>query len=300
MLSLLATHPVAARVPFLRTLYRITTVAMLVWLALGTVACSRESTSPRQARLAYGAPKPLGAGVARTFVTRDDAGTVLSLGVALSAAAMAGLPQTPMPGMPSAAMLTLDLPAAAAGTGYNHVMLDWNPAGHEPEHVYTHPHFDFHFFQITPAERDAMNPGNPEFGTRAGIFPTAPFVPADFAAASVLANVPPAAAAVPLMGMHWLNTKSPELQLPPNNQQFTSTFIYGSYDGRVIFVEPMITKAFIESAKQRPQGITFPLSVPKQVAVTGLYPAAYSITYNTSANEYRISLDGLVRKHATP
>ena len=45
---------------------------------------------------------------------------------------MTGLPQTPMPGMPSAAMLSLALPTEAAGTGYNHVMLDWNPAGHEP------------------------------------------------------------------------------------------------------------------------------------------------------------------------
>lgn len=300
MLSVLATHLIGARVPLLRALFRLTTVAAVVALASGATACSRESTSPRPARLAYGTPQALGAGVARTFVALDDAGRVVSLGVAMSETAMTGLPQTPMPGMPSAAMLSLALPTEAAGTGYNHVMLDWNPAGHEPEHVYTLPHFDFHFFQITPAERDAMNPGNPDFGPRSGSFPAAQFVPADYLATSVLANIPPAAAAVPLMGMHWVNTKSPELQPPPANQQFTSTFIYGSYNGRFIFVEPMITKAYIESAKQRPQGIAFPVTSPERVATSGLYPRAYSITYHSSAKEYRISLDELVRKQSTP
>ncbi len=289
-----------SRLPAMRTLHRATILTALVALATSTGACSKESTSPRGPRLVYGASQALGEGTARSFVTLDNAGHVSSVGVAISESAMSTLPQTPMPGMPSAAMLSLTLPAEGAATGYNHVMLDWNPLGHEPEHVYTHPHFDFHFFQITPTERDAMNPGNPEFGPKSAIFPAAQYVPAGFAAASVLANVPAEAAAVPLMGMHWLDTSSPELQPPPNNHMFTRTFIYGSYNGRFIFVEPMITKAFIESAKQQPNGFSFPVSVPTKVATTGAYPNAYSISYNASAKEYRIALNGLVRLVATP
>jgi hypothetical protein len=288
------------RLPLARALHRAATVATLVTLASGSGACARESTSPRGPRLVYGAAQALGQGTARTYVTLDNSGRATSLGVALSESAMTGLPQVPMPGMPSAAMLSLAIPAEAAGTGYDHVMLDWNPAGHEPEHVYTHPHFDFHFFQISTAERDAMNPGNPEFGPKSGIFPQAAFVPAGFMAASVLANIPPAAAAVPLMGMHWLDTSSPELQPPPNNHQFTRTFIYGSFDGRFIFVEPMITKAFIESAKGKEGGYSFPVSVPDKVAITGAYPNAYSVRYDATAQEYRIAIEGLVAKQATP
>src|SRR5690606_24824712 len=33
---------------------------------------------------------------------------------------------------------------------FNHVGLNWNPIGHEPEHIYGKPHFDFHFYLPTP------------------------------------------------------------------------------------------------------------------------------------------------------
>ena len=297
MLPFLSSVLLNSRVPAPRTLSRAAMVASLVSMTLGTSACSDETTSPAQ-RLAYGASQVLGQGTARSYVTLDNAGRPSSLGVAISETAMSSLPQTPMPGMPSAAMLSLSLPADAVITGFDHVMLDWNPAGHEPAHVYTLPHFDFHFYQITPAERDLLVPTNPEFGTKSGIFPSAEYVPTGYLPASTLANTPPAASAVPLMGMHWLDTTSPELQPPPNGKTFASTFIYGSYNGRFTFLEPMITKAFIETAKDKPQGISFPVAVPTKVAKTGMYPNAYSISYNASAKEYRISIDGLVTKQA--
>jgi len=271
--------------------------AVVVALLTAAMACGDDSTSPAN-RFVYGPSQALGTGTARSYVVLDASGAPKSLGVAISETAMGSLPQTPMPGMPSAAMLSLALPTEATTTGYNHIMLDWNPAGHEPDQVYTHPHFDFHFFQITPAERDQLVPTNPQFGVKAGVFPTAEYVPAGFAAASVLANIPPAAAAVPLMGMHWLDTSSPELQPPPNNHMFTRTFIYGSYDGKFIFVEPMITKAFIETAKTKEGGYSYPVSLPAKVARTGGYPASYSIAWNAAAKEYRIAIDGLVMKQA--
>lgn len=213
---------------------------------------------------------------------------------------MTGLPAHPMPGMPSAVMLTLALPAEAANTGYDHVMLDWNPAGHEPEHVYTLPHFDFHFYQITAAEREAIMPTSPDWATRAPNFPAAEYVPAGYLAASTLANIPPAAAAVPMMGLHWLDPQSQELQPPPNGKPFTTTFIYGSYDGKFIFLEPMITKAYIESMKDKPEGVSMQVGTAARVAKSGAYPNAYAIRYDAATKEYRISLEGLtLRQVAT-
>jgi Domain of unknown function (DUF5602) len=266
-----------------------------VTVAAALSACSDDTTSPATATT-YGTAQVLGQGSARTFITRDNSGRIVKLGIALSESAMQALPMTPMPGMPSAAMLNLALPAAATNTGIDHVMLDWNPSGHEPAHVYTEPHFDFHFYQVSSAEVQAIDPAAATYATKAAAFPSAEYVPQGYAAASVLAGVPAAAAAVPFMGMHWLDVSSPELQPPPAGKAFTTTFIYGSYNGQFIFLEPMITKAYIESMKAAPNGVRMPVGQPAKVARPGLYPTAYAIEYNASAKEYRITLDGLIQR----
>lgn len=260
--------------------------------ATSLVACSDEATSPAKARVVYGASQTLGAGTARTYVSLNAAGAPTSVGVAITEAALTNLPShVPGPG-PSAVMLTLALPAEAPNTGFDHVMLDWNPAGHEPEHVYTLPHFDFHFYSITPAEVMAMMPSDPQWAQKAGALPAAAYVPNGYTAAHVLAGIPAAAAAVPMMGLHWLDTSSPELQPPPAGKTFTETFIYGSYDGKFVFIEPMITKAYLESLKGT-AGMSRAIGTAAQVAKPGFYPSRYSITYDSAAKEYRIALDQL-------
>ena len=46
-------------------------------------------------------------------------------------------------------------------------------------------------------------------------------------------------AAVPDMGNHLIDAKSPELVV--QGREFTHTFIFGAYDGQITFYEPMIT-----------------------------------------------------------
>jgi hypothetical protein len=282
------------RTAALLILRRATVAAAIAALAI--TGCSDDTTSPVSARVSYGTAQPLGQGTVSTFITRDDSGKPATLGIALSEAALQGLPTMPMPGMPSAAMLILDLPPNAAATGFDHVMLDWNPMGHEPEHVYTEPHFDFHFYQISSQEREAIVPSNPAFAAMSGAFPSAEYVPTGYQAASALAGIPAAAAAVPLMGMHWLDVSSPELQPPPAGKTFTTTFLYGTYDGKVIFLEPMITKAYIESIKTKAEGVTLPIGVAARVAKPGTYPTAYSIKYDATTRQYRIILEGLTAR----
>jgi hypothetical protein len=269
--------------------------AAALLLLTGVAACDDDSTSPANPVMHYGASQTLGNGTARTYVAVNSSGKPVSVGIALSEEALNNLPNTPNAPSPSAVMLTLAMPTNAPATGYNHVMLDWNPQGHEPDQVYTHPHFDFHFFQITPAERDAIMPTDPAFATKAGLLPAAQFVPAGYSAAHVLANIPVEAAAVPMMGVHWLDTSAPELQPPPANHMFTETFIYGSYNGKFIFIEPMITKAYIESMKGT-AGMSRNVPAPAQVATAGYYPSKYSIRYDAASKEYRISLDALTYK----
>jgi len=58
------------------------------------------------------------------------------------------------------------------------------------------------------------------------------------------------------MGLHWLDIASPEL----NGAEFRYTLFYGSWDGRIIFDEPMITKALLELWASR--GFKQPITNP--------------------------------------
>ena len=45
-----------------------------------------------------------------------------------------------------------------SSTIFDHVGLDWNPHGHEPEQIYGKPHFDFHFYEISAEAVAAIPP----------------------------------------------------------------------------------------------------------------------------------------------
>ena len=235
----------------------------------------------------YGTPIKLGNGRARSYVTLLK-GVPLEVGVAFDETALQGLrgPMPPMGGMEGdeghehldSDMYTLALPAQNP-TPYKFIELDWNPAGHEPAGIYTLPHFDFHFYKIDVAERDAILPSDPAFVTKSANVPAAEFM-------APFAFSPPPLIAVPAMGVHWIDIRSPELQPPPNNKKFTTTFINGTYNGKVIFQEPMITREFILSKPN----VTIPVPVAARSTPAGYYPSAYSITYDAQAKEHRIAL----------
>ena len=141
-------------------------------------------------------------------------------------------------------------------TPFDHITINWEPTGHEPNGIYNVPHFDMHFYKISVAAQMAITgiPGAP---------PPAGYLPASYV-------IP--AATVPQMGSHWLDPSSPEL--PPTFAPFTHTFIYGSDNGKVIFLEPMITRAFLLGGttviKAIPQPIHF---APANTS----YPQKYKI-----------------------
>ncbi len=63
------------------------------------------------------------------------------------------------------------------------------------------------------------------------------------------------------MGAHWVDPTSPEF----TGAGFSRTFLYGFWDGHMNFLEPMITKAFIESVKEL-EGQTATFSIPQPQA----------------------------------
>jgi len=230
------------------------------------------------------APKPgtyegpavaVGQGQARAFVTRDAYGKPLSFGIRLDEAALSGLPSEPPAGAEGFAY-SLELPAEAAGMGYDRIVFDWNPHGHVPPGVYDVPHFDFHFYLIGEDATNKITAVGEDL-ERAHKAPAPEFMPAGY--------ILPPGTEVPKMGAHAIDPTGDEF----TKKSFTKTFIYGFYDGEMIFVEPMITKAYLETKPD----VTLPVKVPKAYAKLAYYPTQYGIRYDADSGKYDITLQGL-------
>lgn len=248
------------------------------------IACSDTSAPNSKAGTFYGPSADFAQGTARAWVTTDASGAATAMGVAMTDGVLQGLPTTAPGPSPTALMVTLGLPEQAKGIGFDHAELGWNPNGHEPPQLYGKPHFDLHFYMVSGAVQAAILPSDPQYGAKAANYPASNFVPTGY--------VPPpgvaASNAVPQMGLHWTDVKAPEF----NGQPFTSTFIFGSWDGRYIFLEPMITKAYLETLPNTTQAIPQPASWP----TAGRFPTTYGVNYDAKAKEYRITLGGLTQR----
>ncbi|HSJ65216.1 MAG TPA: hypothetical protein VK922_15095 [Gemmatimonadaceae bacterium] len=276
------------------------------------MAAGAESHDASGARVysRYGSAVPVGKGHAQSYVLYDEAGDEpIEIGVALDEKAMEGLPgpNPHLQSMPASGHEHLDnhvymlaLPNGGAAP-WTFIELDWNPGGHEPPGIYDEPHFDFHFYLVPPSVRESIVPGNRRFQEKADMLPPESQRPPFYAMAA-----PPGAPApaVPLMGVHWIDVRSPELQKmfgkPEAWRPFTTTFIYGSWEGQFHFLEPMITRSYILSKKRetQPEKRNEVIEVPDapEVGVPGYYPTAYRIAWDDEAGLYRIALARLKRR----
>jgi len=223
-----------------------------------------------------GPSRDIGGGRAHAFITIDDSGRPTAIGVRMSESALVGLPAEP-PRDADGWEYVLSLPKEAAISGYNHVGIDWNPKGHIPQGVYDTPHFDYHFYLISLEQREKITAKGEDLA-RAHRAPAPEFMPEGY--------ILPDGTEVPRMGAHAIDSTAPEF----NKLPFTKTFIYGFYDGSMVFLEPMVTKAFLETNPN----VTDPIRLPKSYSQHAYYPTHYSVKYNTAQREYVISLDSLI------
>lgn len=221
----------------------------------------------------YGPTVPMGNGVARAWVKANKNGDSESVGISLSEKALQKLPDEP-------SSIVLFFPKMKGGGFYTHALVDWNPNGHEPEGVYNVAHFDFHFYIISNEERLAIPPKDTTYIDAA---PATMFIPpAYFETKGV----------VPQMGVHWIDALSPEITGGVEN--FTHTFIWGSYEGKFIFWEPMITIEYLNSHPN----VTIPVRQPEYYQTSGWYASNYQIMYSSHPGEYSVALTGLTHHNA--
>jgi hypothetical protein len=211
-----------------------------------------------------------------TWVQNDKNGNPLRLGVTITDAAMNSLPAGGNGGGHQHELMWSLKFGPKANTPFNHLMINWNPDGHEPEPIYGKPHFDFHFYTLTPQQVAAI----PAYEQDSLKFKNSPG-PAYFPATYINPG-----GGVPQMGAHWLDVTSGEL----NGQPFTQTFIYGSFDGKVIFYEPMITKQFLLENANYERNIP----QPDKVQETGYYPTKMKVVKHDGVTE--VILDNFVQR----
>ncbi|MFI7673818.1 hypothetical protein [Actinophytocola sp. NPDC049390] len=265
-------------------------------------ALVENTRSYRGACVEYGPPVALGDGELRVLggVTR---GRPTVIGLSLTSATLRNLPGTMSDGQrcfdvngdgtigdmecAGGHQRDLQLPRNLTGlstSAFRYVMVNWNVMGHGPPAVYTEPHFDIHFYLRSPAEVDAIRLGPcgnvvhcDDFATGRVPVP-AEYNPADYGDYGFVQGK---------MGNHLVDKTSDEW----NGGVFDRTFVYGSYNGEITYMEPMVSKAWIEGlATGATEPGCHPIKQPQQWQVAGWYPTEYCGFYRPNRDEYVISL----------
>lgn len=276
---------------------------------LAAAGCSNERADTSTPSRALGWQVNLGEGMVSTYAELDRAGVPAAIGVVWFAKALDGLPTgsdghhcvgRDKDGAIVADTKCLDghewvipLPDAVARRDdipFKWVLLNWNPEGHVPPGIYDVPHFDVHFEMAPIADVFAIESGpcGPE-SVRCDQYQTARkplppnYIPPDYVDVE---------AVVPAMGNHLVDTTGPEFQKQP----FTRSWIYGGYDGKVIFYEAMVARAHLLA---KPNDCT-PIKAPKAVAVAGYYPTQYCVRHNATTGEVSVSMEKFTRREASP
>ena len=281
----------------------------VVALSIAMAACSSERTAGP--KLYQGDATDLGNGDVSTYVETDAAGDLVAIGVRLSASSLTGFPLEPDGTAPCFdvdgdgaedartecfMMLRRDLylppsesPALAP---FGYVQFNYNPHGHPPPAppVYAEPHFDFHFYLVGLEDVKEIRTGTCGFFIDCDLYERARVpVPAEY--------MPPdyieVGAAAGEEGNHLLLSTAPELGDPPAD--FRQTFIFGSYDGHIIFYEPMIAVSVFTSGLDE----CYPIAEPTAWEVAGPYPTRYCMRHLPDEEAYTVSLESFVLRDAT-
>jgi hypothetical protein len=250
--------------------------------ALLTGSCQKELIPGTY----QGQPITMGSGKAWSWMTFDENGNTKTMGFTLTDAAVQYLSTHTgdSSGNHPANVFEMQYPPGeVSGTPFQNCVINWNPVGHTAP-VYNKPHLDVHFYMISSTERVAI----PEYADdpqKFDNFPSASYLPANY---FVPGGPGVGGAAEPKMGTHWVDANSPEL----NGGEFTQTFVYGSYDGKVIFYEPMLAYSFLQGTT------TFNRDIPQPALVqtSGHYPRKMTVSH--SNGEYKVCLEDFYYRKA--
>ncbi len=237
-----------------------------------TDAFSNVSPSGSAGRRVAGATTTIAGRAVTSWATVDRNNVVTEVGVTLPLAVIENPPTQPGSG-PLGAIAVLPFPAQAqSGTFLNHFEMHWNPDGHEPARFEHIPHFDLHFYAVPEPEVRAIAPGSDPATPAANRVPDGYLYPSPNAL-------------VPQMGVHAVS-----LAEFSSGQPFSASMILGYYNGRMTFVEPMITQELLKSR----QPISLAVARPAVLGRATRYPTRFTATFDARANAYQLVLGDFV------
>lgn len=278
------------------------TTLLLAALAVGSFAPGSHGAT------LLGKAQPMGKGSVRTYAEMSSANKPEAIGISISAEAFTGLPRKRNRTSRCADLnkngridatgecegdyeIKLNMPSDLSrrkDNPFKWVGFNWNPEGHEPP-PWKLPHFDMHFYMMSKKGIAGIRVGTCGIFINCDDFKRAlKPVPAKYVHPEHI-NVK---AAVGQMGNHLIDSRTPEMGKPP--KKFTHTWIFGAYDGRISFYEPMIT---LEYLKSRPNKCN-PIKQPKAWQVSGYYPTRYCIRHDRGTGATTVSLEGLEYRQA--
>lgn len=246
----------------------------------------------------------VGDGTVTAYGTTNSTGTLTSLGVHLDGAAVTSFAQGGSHHDKHVAAHAHFPTETADGDALDHQFtflgFHYNPKGHAPPDIYDIPHFDFHFYMVEEQVVEAISGGPlgdkpmPFIGKAAYVIPDAQRPPGYmFEKHRFL---------VKEMGEHLLDATAPEF----NGTTFTHTYVYGIHNptinpanpdrteeitlegeavevpvyagdgqGRVHFVEPMLTTDFVRNGLTSAQAMG--VATPARFPTAGAYPTTYGM-----------------------
>lgn len=288
-----------------RKIFSITLAACLGMLLFIVSAFRFMDSNPGRMQ---GAIAEIGNGWVESFAEIDDQGVPQAIGITFSKTAFEELPSNLTDGnrctdldnngaidihneclhwhervlpLPSEMSRKQDMP-------FKWVLMNWNPQGHMPEGVWNTPHFDVHFY-IEPIEKIfSLMPGpcGPE-KIRCDQYEIAKKpVPANL----IHKDFVDVGAVAPAMGNHLIDPTGPEFDGAP----FTRSWIYGAYDGRIIFYEEMLSLNYLKSGPNE----CFPIKTTPEVDKSGYYPSTICTRFSTADSSVSVSIEDFTYRWA--
>jgi hypothetical protein len=253
-----------------RVSFLLSVVILAIFIGAGCMQTDNATSSASKAATYYGDSKPFGGDSIRSWYKTDAAGNLASIGVSFKQSAFAILETQ------SDTMFTMILPHGintSTAWGIDHIEVDWSSNGDAAPSVFNIPHIDAHFFAVDTMTQNGVAGGADPLTINMG----ANYLPPDYVLQST---------SVPGMGVHAMDTTGKEF----HGQPFDHSLIYGYYHADMYFIEPIISKAYLDV----PTNFNGVIKQPSAFKFHGVYPTTYNIRYDGSAYEFQISIDNFV------
>lgn len=189
---------------------------------------------------------PVGSGFVFSWVTFNNYGTLMEVGIDITPEVYESLPRSGDFEKPLIIPFSEDVKKFIP---FNHVGLNWSN-GNPENPLLTKPHFDVHFFMITVEQRMEI----PEFSDESEAlftnYPSAEHFPSGYKPFAKNSR------AEAMIGNHWYPTKALK----------TSDYalFLGSYDGKFTFLDPMVSLDFLKNES---------LLISEEIPQPAIYPS---------------------------